>query len=178
MKAILAVAVWLLASPIALAQDTSIPVAVVHYGDDQVGQQVAFALEEAISESESFRLVKHEQTPSVPQIVVYLVSVNVGTEFASAISETFVYDSRWSEGNGIYIAASITACGQNWVALCAETILSYIDHAVEYLGKNYPDLWRSLTAGDGRYSGWQMPEHFLGRRSDIRLRPTILSSRK
>jgi hypothetical protein len=160
MKAILAIAVWLLASPIALAQDTRLPVAVVHYGDDQVGQQVAYALEDAILESESFRLVDHEREPSFPRIVVYLVSVSIGTEFASAISETFVYGSRWSRGNGIYIAASITACGQNWVALCAETILSHTDHAVEYLSKNYPDLWRSLTPGDGRYSDWQMPDTF------------------
>jgi hypothetical protein len=27
-----------------------------------------------------------------------------------------------------------------------KTILSYTDNAVEYLRKNFPDLWRNLTA--------------------------------
>jgi hypothetical protein len=137
-----------------------VPVAVVHYGDDQVGQQVVFALEAAILESDSFRLVNDEPVPSFPRIVVYLVSVNTGTEFASAISETFVYDSRWLAGNRIYIAASITACGLNWVVLCAETILSYIDDAVKYLRRKSPDLWRSLTT-ESNYSKQQIPNDSL-----------------
>ena len=158
--ALLIIVIWLVASSIALAQETRVPVAVVHYGDDQVGQQVVFALEAAILESDSFRLVNDEPVPSFPRIVVYLVSVNTGTEFTSAISETFVYDSRWLAGNRIYIAASITACGLNWVVLCAETILSYIDDAVKYLRRKSPDLWRSLTT-ESNYSKQQIPNDSL-----------------
>lgn len=79
--------VWLLISSFALAQDTRIPVAVLHTGDDQVGQQLAFALKEAIRGSYSFRFVDHEPIPSFPRIVVHLLSVKTSSELASAISE-------------------------------------------------------------------------------------------
>src|SRR5262249_6158876 len=59
----------------ALPQTTKkIPVAVVHWGDDQIGKSFVFYLKEAIRTSQSF---KYEPLPSTPRIVVYLVSVEI-----------------------------------------------------------------------------------------------------
>lgn len=145
MKAALVIVLWLLTSSLALAQDTRVPVAVAYYGDDEVGLLVASTLKAAFLESMSFRLVEDEPTPSFPRMVVYLVSVQISTD-ASAIAQSFVYDSPQSGNHGNYIATAATACGENRVALCVKTILSYTDNAVEYLRKNFPDLWRNLTA--------------------------------
>jgi len=157
MKTILAIALWLLASSLAMAQDTRVPVAVSQAGDDQVGTQVALALKVAIRESRSFRLVDHEQAPSFPRIVIYLVSV-AGSETGSAISEAIVYDSAYISGPGMFLNLTVQICGRDRVESLAKIILPNIAMALEYLRKDWPDLWRSLTPG-GEYADLQVPEH-------------------
>ena len=159
MKTILAaIAVWLLVSSLAIAQDTRVAVSVNYRGNDQVGQQVASALRQAIRESKSFRFVYDEVTPSFPRIVAYLVSVNADTNTgASAISTTLSYDSFDIPGRGIYLSSLVQYCSRLSVETCAKGILPYLDAVNESLRRTWPDLWRALIPG-GEYSDLQVPD--------------------
>jgi hypothetical protein len=159
MKKILGgIAVWLLASSLAIAQDTRVAVSVNHRGNDQVGQEVASALKQAIRGSKSFRFVDDEVAPSFPRIVAYLATINADTDTgASAISTTLSYDSFDIPGRGIYLASLVQYCTRLSIETCAKGILPYIDASVESLRRTWPDMWRTLIPG-GEYSYLQMPE--------------------
>ena len=133
MKTILAaIAVCLLASSLAIAQDTRVAVSVNHRGNDQVGQQVAAALKQAIRGSKSFRFVYDEVAPSFPRIVAYLATINVDKDTgASAISTTLSYDSFDIRGRGIYLTSLVQYCTRLSVETCAKGILPYLDATVE-----------------------------------------------
>ena len=153
MKAVLVIAFWLLASSLAAAQDRPIRVSVFHQGSDQVGQQVALALTEAIRASASFRFVEHEIAPRLPRIVVYLVSVDADVNRVStAISSVVVYDHVSIPGFGIFLLSGVQSCGRDRVETCVKLILLNIDSMVEVLRTRWPELWRSLFTGDGVYS--------------------------
>ncbi|HLN98597.1 MAG TPA: hypothetical protein VK208_09070 [Pyrinomonadaceae bacterium] len=159
MKTILAaIAVWLLASSLAIAQDTRVAVSVNHRGNDQVGQQVAAALKQAIHGSKSFRFVYDEVAPSFPRIVAYLVTINVDKDTgASAISTTLSYDSFDIRGRGIYLTSLVQYCTRLSVETYAKGILPYLDATVESLRRTWPDLWRTLIPG-GEYADLQVPD--------------------
>ena len=159
MKAALAIAVWLLTSSLAGAQDGQVRLSVFHQGSDQVGQQVAFVLTEAIRESRSFSLVDREIAPRSPRIVVYLASVDADVNRVSAaISNAIIYDHVSIPGFGIFLFSGVQSCDQDRVETCAKLILLNIDSSVEVLRKGWPELWRSLLTGDGIYSEQPPPD--------------------
>jgi hypothetical protein len=159
MRVILTFAIWLLASSLALAQDPRIPVAVSHSGHDKVGQQLAFALKEAIRGSRSFRFVDHEIGPTSPRIVVYLVSIDSDVSGVNAaISNAIIYDHVSIPGWGIILSLGVQSCSQDRVETCAKEILPNINSGVEALRKGWPDLWRSLVTDEDRYTEEQTPE--------------------
>ena len=125
-----------------------IPVAIDHTGDDQVGQQIAFALKEAIRRSQSFRYVDHDPTPQTARILVYLVSVEsyaTSRAVSSAISKVFVYDDKSIAGGGIYLNSGVMECGRDKTEWCANAILPDIDRAVERLRTGpWSYLWAKL----------------------------------
>lgn len=125
-----------------------IPVAVDHTGDDQVGQQVAFALKEAIRRSQSFRYVDHDRNANTARIVVYLVSLEsyVGSRaVSSAISQSFVYDDESIAARGIFLYSGVMECGRDKTESCANAILPDIDRAVERLRTGqWSYLWAKL----------------------------------
>ena len=158
MRVILTFAIWLLASSLALAQDPRIRVAVFHSGHDKVGQQLAFALKEAIRGSRSFGLVDHEIGPTSPRIVVYLLSIDSDVSGVNAaISNAIIYDHVSIPGWGIILSLGVQSCSQDRVETCAKEILPNIDSGVEALRKGWPDLWRSLVTDEGRYTEGQTP---------------------
>ena len=159
MRVVITFAIWLLASSLALAQDTRIRVAVSHSGDDKGGQQLAFALKDAIRGSRSFRLVDHEIGPTSPRIVVYLVSINSDANGVNtAISNAIIYDHVSIPGWGIILSLGVQSCSQDRVETCAKEILPNIDSGVEALRKGWPDLWRSLLMDEDRYTEGPTPE--------------------
>jgi len=159
MRVILTFAIWLLASSLALAQDPRIPVAVSHSGHDKVGQQLAFALKEAIRGSRSFRFVDHQIGPTSPRIVVYLVSIDSDVSGVNAaISNAIIYDHVSIPGWGIILSLGVQSCSQDRLETCGKEILPNIDSGVEALRKGWPDLWRSLLTGEDRYTEGQTPE--------------------
>jgi hypothetical protein len=138
-----AILLLVLVPTLCLAQAAKkIPVSVSHDNDDQVGRSFAFALKEAIRGSQSFKLVDDEVT--TPRIVVHLVSVGSSEQqLSSAIAIVFVYDSLKMPAAGAYISSSVL-CGRDRVEYCAKSTLPPIDHAVELLRKDWPDLWKTL----------------------------------
>jgi hypothetical protein len=158
-KAALAIAVWLLTSSLAMAQDGQLRVSVFHQGSDQVGQQVAFALTEAIRGSPLFSFIDHEIAPRLPRIVVYLVSVDADVNrVTTAISNVVIYDHVSILGFGIFLLSGVQSCGQDRVEICTKLILLNIELSVEVLRKGWPELWRSLFTGNGIYSEQQPPD--------------------
>jgi len=149
MKTAIAVLFILFAPFVALPQMTKkIPVAVSHDESDQVGQSVYFALKEAIRASQSFRFVDHEEAPTTPRLVVYLVSMDEnlsGTKgTSSAIAITIVYDSEPIPVRGAYISSGIMTCGRGKIDWCVKNTLVSVDQAVEALRKSWPQLWKNL----------------------------------
>ena len=121
-----------------------IPVAVFHRGDDQVGQQVAFALKEAIRRSQSFRYVDWDRNANTARIVVYLVSVG-SQGVSSAISQVIVYDDKSIAAPGIFLYSAVSQCGRDKTEWCANAILPDIDQAVESLRTGpWSHLWTKL----------------------------------
>jgi hypothetical protein len=145
---ILSILISLLAPAFCLAQATKkIPVAVAHFGEDQVGQGLAFALKEAIRGSQGFFLV--ESTADRPRISVFLHSVDTETHAdnkgrSSAIAEVILYNSLLTPAGGIFITVNVLICGVEQVENCATRRLPQIDRAVEYLRKSWPSFWKTL----------------------------------
>lgn len=138
-----------------------IPVSVAHKGDDLAGKQLAFALKEAVRGSRSFRFVNEEGAPATPRIDVHLLSVASDLDrVTTAIAYTSAYDHASIPASGILLNAGVNVCGRDRIESCAKGILPGIDWAVEYLRKDWPDLWRTLITGSARYSEQQTPDAF------------------
>jgi hypothetical protein len=133
---------------IAVAQSKKIPVAVFHDGDDSVGRGVAFALKEAIRTSQAFTLLDHEGLPKTPRIVVRLLSLDIKISdtqnLYSAFSITILYDSLETPGLGTPFYNGLRVCGRNEIEQCTRLILPLIDHAIEILRTQSPNLWKTL----------------------------------
>lgn len=133
-----------LAPKVSLAQQTRIPVEVVHTGDDQVGSGIVFQLKENIRASQSMRLVTDT---SVARIRVAIVSIDDDRKnpgIRSALSLTFVYDSLDIPLLGLHLSSSVQSCGRDRIASCAQDNLVSIDKAIEDLRKYGSSYWRAL----------------------------------
>ena len=131
-------------SSFAIAQKVPIALSATVAEDDQVGRQLIFEIKEAIRGSNSFRLID-ETDPVFPRLSVSAVAEAADVNRVStAVSFSYAYDDRYLPLNGLFIIGSVQVCGRDTVKSCARSALSYIDAAIESLGKADPALKKAL----------------------------------
>ena len=123
-----------------------VPVSVSHEGTDEVGRSVAHGLEEAIRNSQRFSLVA-ENAPR-PRIIVLLESTEA-LKFpqlgrVSAIGISIMYYRKGVPGVGVLLGVAVNSCGPNIIKSCANSIITDLNGAVDFLRRHDPDLWETL----------------------------------
>jgi len=134
-------AVALVAMPVAGQTKLPVYLDISVSDDDPVGRQVVFELKEAIRGSQGFRLV--EDKTQWPYLKVIIVTAKT-TATGSALSYSFLYDSKAMPLNGALITAVVQTCGPSTVVNCARAALSRIDGASEQLNMERPEFRRTL----------------------------------
>ena|SRR5262249_7886150 len=128
---------FLLFPSLCFAQSKKTIVAVVHEGQDSVGQGVAFALKEAIRASQGFVLV--DDSGVNPRVVARIVSVEIdvaGRGNSSSVGTAILYDSGEMPASKIFLNLVTQFCGRERIEWCARSILMEIDRLVDRLWKN------------------------------------------
>jgi hypothetical protein len=142
----LMLAALLAGAAVASAQSShKAPVAIIHSGNDVMGQRLAFEIREVVRGSQSMRLVSINEAD--PCIVVHLVSVDPtvnNSGMSTAMAVTIAYDSNSIPVNGYLLNTVVQTCGSSRAQDCARGIAGDIDSAIELLHQKWPTLWTRL----------------------------------
>jgi hypothetical protein len=99
-------------------------VSVGHAGHDPVGDQVAFALREAVRRSEGYTLVESGPADYSVQFVTVAIECGFGNDVSSAVSVIFFAD------HGRFLTAYVYSVGSKKARGLGESVLASLDEEI------------------------------------------------
>lgn len=130
---------FLVVPAVLAADDTKVTVAVSHSGDDNVGQELAFALRETIRASNGYQLVSEESaiiTVSLVTLDPEVAGSSAGGWTVASVAITMYNFLPFKEEDPqtwypIFLTSSVVTSGSYKTDETARSILATVDAAVE-----------------------------------------------